>query len=168
MKPPQDKGKGRADSSPAPTPASELDVLPDRVNDRFHVFSWLETVLTTGDANSQVQVESLRIQLQEVEDYLKNSTSFSDRRAYQDSQVATRPSCFRYLREQGGLTEEFKKQPRMKQDYEDRIDIVNAADIVYRFFLPLGFDGPTVRKFWGAINLLVQVSTRKRNTSPQE
>jgi len=156
LKPPQ-KGKEKADSMPAPESEGITD--KDEEDDKFHVFCWLEAVPTTaGVRNSQIQAESLQTQLQEVEDYLKNSTSFSDKRAYQDCQRATRIACFTYLNEQGNSTEKFKRRPRMRRDYEDRIDILNAAEVVYRFFLPLDFDGPTARKFWGAINLLIQVS----------
>lgn len=140
----------------------------DEADDKFHVFSWLEAVpATAGDRNSQIQAESLQTQLQEVEDYLKSSTSFSDKRAYQDCQRATRISCFEYLTDQGDATEQFKRRPKVRRDYEDRIDILNAAEVVYRFFLPLEFDGPTVRKFWGAINLLIQVSLGPDTASVQ-
>ena len=157
LKPPE-QGKGTA----GPKIAMDPEVLPDRVNDRFHVFSWLETVTTSDDPSSQVRVESLRRQLQEVEEYLVNNTSFSDRRAYHDSPEHFRSVPFKYIEAQGDLTEKFKKRPRLRRDYEDRIDILNAADIVYRFFLPPTFRAPTVAKFWGAIYLLVQVSVIKK------
>jgi hypothetical protein len=79
LKPPQ-KGKEKADSMPAPESEGITD--KDEEDDKFHVFCWLEAVPTTaGVRNSQIQAESLQTQLQELEDYLKNSTSFSDKRA---------------------------------------------------------------------------------------
>lgn len=152
MKPPR-KGKGNAD--PNPDPADE----EDEADDKFHVFCWLEPISTKpGDRNSKLQNETVRTQLQEIEDYLMNSTGFSDKRVYQDCPSATRLSCCAYLSEWNDAPEKFKKRPRMRKNFEDRIDILNAAELVYRFFLPQDFDGPTVKKFWGAINVLIQVS----------
>jgi hypothetical protein len=96
--------------------------------------------------------------MQEMDNYLRQNTSFSDQRVYQDCRDSSRIDCFDYLEEQGAMVDNFKKRPLMRHQYETRIDILTAADIVYRFFLPLDLEAPTVSKFWGAINLLIQVS----------
>ncbi|OIW34428.1 hypothetical protein CONLIGDRAFT_566188 [Coniochaeta ligniaria NRRL 30616] len=131
-------------------------LVSDPQDDKFHVFSWLESFTATGEASSQEQVESLRMQLQEMEDFLRNETNRLDRQAYESCPEATRLAALAYLEEQSAAV---KKNSHLKRDFEDRVDVLNAAEIVFRFFLPLESGGPTVGKFWGAIHRIVQVST---------
>jgi hypothetical protein len=92
-----------------------------------------------------------------MDNFLTNETKAQDRKAYQSCAEGTRLAALRYLEEQ---TDVGKKKSSLKRDFEDRVDIFNAADIVFRFFLPMESDGPTVGKYWGAIHRLVQVSIK--------
>lgn len=148
LKPP-DKGKQNA-TSKSPTISSPED-------DKFHVFSWLESFTASGQLSSQEQAESLRMQLQEIEDFLSNETNRLDRQAYKNCPEATHLAALTYLEEQAATV---KRNSHLKRDFEDRVDVLNAAEIVFRFFLPLESEGPTVRKYWGAIHRIVQVSSR--------
>lgn len=127
----------------------------------FHVFTWLETVLVcTGTVTPWVDSEALNKQLKEVDDYLCKGTSFTDKKAYQDCEESTRSSLFGYLEKQGAEIEKMKNSSSKRYGYEERIDIFNAADVVFRFFLPPDVEAPTVKKYWGAVSALIQASTR--------
>ncbi|KAI8279225.1 hypothetical protein K4K56_012772 [Colletotrichum sp. SAR 10_98] len=143
---------------PAPlSPGKRLSYPPGhgKANERFHVFSW-------ADAHTSSPVEGpnfivLQKQLSEVEDFLTAETNGPDRRAYLDSEASGRDEVYAYLEQQGAAIKELKNKPWKKQDYEDRVDIFNAADTLFRFFLPPLFDGPTTERFWGAVMSLVWV-----------
>ncbi|KAB5551293.1 hypothetical protein GE09DRAFT_168424 [Coniochaeta sp. 2T2.1] len=145
LKPPN---KGKEPAKPKSPP------VPEPEEDRFHIFSWLESFTPTGEAASQEQAESLRQQLQEMEDFLNKDTSRPDRQVYQSCFESTREACLKYLEQQAAMA---KKNSSQKRYFENRVDVLNAAEIVFRFFLPLQSDGPTVTKFWGAIYRLVQM-----------
>jgi len=144
---PPDKGKQNTTMS---NPAGS-----DAQGDKFHVFSWLNTFTATGEPSPQEQAEFLCMQLQEMEDFLSNDTKQLDQRTYRACPEATRLNALTYLEQQYTAVQ---KNNRLKRDFEDRVDVFNAAERVFRFFLPLDFVGPTVPKFWGAIHRLVQVS----------
>lgn len=111
----------------------------------------------TGEPGSLEEAESLRTQLQEMEDFLGNETNRLDRQAYKNCPEATRSAALTYLEEQAAAV---KKNSHLKRHFEDRVDVFNAAEVVFRFFLPLDSGGPTVGKYWGAVHRIVQVSTK--------
>lgn len=127
-------------------------------NERFHIFSWADAHISSPVEGPNFIV--LQKQLSEVEDFLTAETNGPDRRAYLDSEASGRDEVYAYLEQQGAAIQELKNKPWKKQDYEDRVDIFNAADTLFRFFLPPLFDGPTTERFWGAVMNLVWVSFR--------
>ena len=102
-------------------------------------------------------MDALRVQLQAAEKFLLTETAFSNRKAYKCSNESTRSETYNYLAGLNSRVEE-NGQDAVRRAYEERIDIFNAADILYRLFLPKEFDDPTSRKFWGAVKELVMVS----------
>ncbi len=149
------KGK----ETPQPRVELEAQTLPSEANETFHVFTWLAHVqVFSSNRVSLVDSDALRKQMEEVDNYLKNETGFSDKKAYRDCKESTRASSFEYLEEQGKAIETANKKARGKHEYEERIDILNAADVVLRLFLPVAYDGPTTAKYWGAIRSLVEVN----------
>jgi hypothetical protein len=141
-----DKGKQNA-SRDTPVPSEPRD-------EGFHVFSWLETPTGAVEPGSHEHAESVRMQLREMDDFLREGVSRPDRHAYKVCPEATRLDALAYLEEQSTL---LKRSAYLKREFEDRVDIFNAADIVFHFFLPLGAAGPTVGKFWGAVRRVIQV-----------
>lgn len=123
---------------------------------KFHVFSWAKTRTPSPVGGPNFVV--LQKQLSEVEEFLTAETNGADRRAYLDADISTREAAYAYLEQQGVAIQEMKNQPLKKRDYEERVDIFNAADTLFRFFLPPRFDGPTTERFWGAVMNLVWVS----------
>ncbi|KAJ0319397.1 hypothetical protein Brms1b_003825 [Colletotrichum noveboracense] len=143
---------------PAPlSPGKRLSYPPGhgQANERFHVFSWADAHISSPVEGPNFIV--LQKQLSEVEDFLTAETNGPDRRAYLDSEASGRDEVYAYLEQQGAAIQELKNKPWKKQDYEDRVDIFNAADTLFRFFLPPLFDGPTTERFWGAVMNLVWV-----------
>ncbi|OHW93088.1 Mg2+ transporter [Colletotrichum incanum] len=128
---------------------------PNKTNEMFHVFSWAEA--TTPSPVEGPNFIVLQKQLSEVEEFLTAETNGPDRRAYLEAETSTRNEVYLYL-EQLGADMQSTKKAWKKQDYEERIDIFNAADSLFRFFLPPLFDGPTTERFWGAVMNLVRMS----------
>ena len=149
LKPPN---KGKEPAKPKSPTVSEPE------DDRFHIFCWLKSFTTMGEVASQEQADALWQQLQEMEEFLTKETSRIDRQVYQSCYESSRAACLKYLEQQAVAA---KKNPSSKRYFENRVDILNAAEIVFRLYLPLQSDGPTVKKFWGAIYRLVQVSYRR-------
>ncbi|CAM1507046.1 Fc.00g066870.m01.CDS01 [Cosmosporella sp. VM-42] len=102
----------------------------------------------------RASIDALKVQLQAAERFLLTETAFSNRKAYKCSKESTRSKTYNYLAELNVKVEENGKDI-IRRAYEERIDIFNAADILYGVFLPKSFDDPTSRKFWGAIKEMV-------------
>ncbi|WQF77574.1 Putative Mg2+ transporter protein, CorA-like/Zinc transport protein ZntB [Colletotrichum destructivum] len=147
LQPPKPSSSGNRTSFPP--------VRPSVPNEMFHVFSWAapNTPSSVDGPNFVV----LQKQLSEVEDFLTAETNGPDQRAYLDAETSTRVEVFLYLEQLGAEMQSTKKAWK-RQDYEERVDIFNAADSLFRFFLPPLFDGPTTEKFWGAVMSLVKLS----------
>lgn len=155
LKPP----KGKSTDTAKPEQDKDDKKTNADLHQSFHVFTWLETVLVcTGTATPWIDNEALDKQLQEVDDYLCRGTSFTDKKAYQDCEESTRSALFDYLEKQGAEIEKLKNASSKRHGYEERIDIFNAADVVFRFFLPPDVEAPTVKRYWGAVSTLIQVS----------
>ncbi|KAI3318826.1 hypothetical protein HD806DRAFT_539853 [Xylariaceae sp. AK1471] len=131
-----------------------------RQEEIFHVFSWLDTApnFTVENHENHATSNALSRALADIERYLLAETKPTDKIAYRVSPEANRRSLFDYLREQGMRVEEKSAENRKRrQQYEQRVDILNAADTVFQFFLPVGADGPTATKYWGAIQSLIKM-----------
>ncbi|KAI0117112.1 hypothetical protein F4814DRAFT_415281 [Daldinia grandis] len=131
-------------------------------DDRFHVFSWLEMVESESDSG-ELDLEALVTNLREAEDYLLKSTSIRDRNAYHNCNVSSQSSVHAYLRGKGLRIEKTDEESVERRGYKTKIDFYNAADIVFSFFLPqsLSEDTPTIGKFWGAVESLVEIPDAK-------
>ncbi|GKT48103.1 uncharacterized protein ColSpa_08284 [Colletotrichum spaethianum] len=149
---------GASLQSPKPSSGERMSLPPGRsnkTNEMFHVFSWAEATPSSPVDGPNFIV--LQKQLSGVEEFLTSETNGPDRRAYLEAETSTRNEVYLYLEQLGEDMQSTKKVWR-KQDYEERIDIFNAADSLFRFFLPPLFDGPTTERFWGAVMNLVRMS----------
>ncbi|KAK6948222.1 hypothetical protein Daesc_009986 [Daldinia eschscholtzii] len=136
---------------------------------KFHVFSWLE--MDENEDNDGVpDIEALTKSLQEMEDYLLKSTSMRDRNAYRNCKLSSQGYIYAYLKSQGLRIENLEEKGWQKNDYEQKVDLYNAADIVFSFFLPqyLGIDKPTIGRFWGAVDSLIQISEPDPNNESRK
>ena len=44
-----------------------------------------------------------------------------------------------------------------RRAYQEAVELYNYAEAVFELFLPLTCEGPTTRKFWGAVKTLTTV-----------
>lgn len=128
-----------------------------RHQEYFHVLTRqpIEIRLKTGDKDG-ASLENLKEQLVLAEIFLTNQVSYADQRAYRSCGDATREGVHHYLVKQASQVQE-KASDSIRIMHEDRLEIFNAATNMFSLFFPADFDGPTTRKFWGAIKLLVQI-----------
>lgn len=106
-----------------------------------------------------IDEEALDDHLREVEDFLLSQTRFSDQRAYTACPEATRDLLYKHLDREGAELAQRKDSDRERQhNYETRLAIFNAADLVFNFFFPPRVDVPTIGKFWGALTAVITVS----------
>jgi len=151
------------DPPPRATLRPEPHVLPTthggkgkvKINDFVHLL-----VLPTGgskgiDAQNSGS-EFLEAQLSAAESFLIGETTLSERKAYKTCKSGNRAECYAYLSGLSGLVEETGSDT-IRRAYQEKVDIFNAADITYSFFIPLDFDGPMIDRFWGAIRTLIEV-----------
>ena len=125
----------------------------------FSVFAWLD-----GASNSDTELINsavIRDHLEEVDDWLRRMTSFGDAKAYKACGRSSRSSIRLFLEEKGRELEDVKSDRGegytnvIQHRFEDLIDIFNAAETIFRFFLPVDFEGPTVGKYWGVIKSII-------------
>ncbi|KAF9763786.1 hypothetical protein IL306_002999 [Fusarium sp. DS 682] len=102
-------------------------------------------------------LKPLEAQLDAAETFLTCDTTYADRKAYKTCKEATRKECYDYLVELSSRVED-DESDSLQHAYEEKIDIFNAADVVYSFFLPIGFNGPMVGKFWGAVRSIIELT----------
>ncbi|KAF4437381.1 hypothetical protein FACUT_5763 [Fusarium acutatum] len=101
-------------------------------------FAHMLALATWDTRGPQIQVTGFKLleaQLDAAETFLTCDTTYTDRKAYKTCKEATRKECYDYL-----------------------VDIFNAVDIVYSFFLPTNFQGPMVGKFWGAVRSITELT----------
>jgi hypothetical protein len=169
------------------------DLASEKPSNNFHVFTWLNEAQPTtwranpllsspdqGNGNDDVggsdiatsfilDEMNLRADLKELHRFLQRQTSFEDRVAYQECPQQSRNDIYALLRkEEKELAALTGKEFKRKKIYEDKVEVVNKAETIFRFFLPSGFEGRTVGKFWGALHRLLVVSIwRSHLQSPQ-
>lgn len=123
----------------------------------FAIFTCM-TGVSTPNSDDSVE-DALLEQLVEIRDWLLYMPSFGDAKAYKSCTKDTRASVRRYLEkraaELSSVESQGRKDQRAQRDFEDRIDIFNAAETIFAFFLSLDFDGPTVRRYWGAVRTII-------------
>jgi hypothetical protein len=151
--------------------------------DDFHVFTWLnmhkstvgsahESTSTSSNrsaginsvgtnANStlvlKINDQGLKEDLEEANDFLRRRTNLKERISYRECPERTRQEIYDLLEtERKDVVKSSEKDQRL-QRYENVVDIVNAAESTFLFFLPSRYHGPTVGKFWGAVYSLLVV-----------
>ncbi|KAM0196791.1 hypothetical protein ACHAPI_005672 [Fusarium lateritium] len=127
---------------------------------KVHEFAHVLAAATEGLKGFHTQeagLKALEVQLDAAERFLTNEATYSDRKAYESCKTGTRNECYDYL---AGLASRVENDgsDNVRRVYEERVDIFNAVDIAYTFFLPMNFNGSMVGKFWGAVRTLIELS----------
>ncbi|KAM0564102.1 hypothetical protein ACHAPJ_000311 [Fusarium lateritium] len=110
-----------------------------------------------GSYAHETGFKPLEAQLDAAERFLTSETTYSDRKAYKFCKTATRKECYDYL---AGLADgvEDDGSDDVRRAYEEKIDIFNAADVIYTSFLPMDFTCSMADKFWGAVRTIIELS----------
>jgi hypothetical protein len=87
-------------------------------------------------------------------------TTFSDRKAYRRCHGSSYANVHRKLALRGAkLSAELADAAGVEQtEYEEHIDVVSAAAVIFDAFFPTHHGIPTTGRFWGAIDRLIDVS----------
>ncbi|KAH7370897.1 hypothetical protein BKA65DRAFT_562836 [Rhexocercosporidium sp. MPI-PUGE-AT-0058] len=140
----------------------------DQPKDEFHVFTWLNSRNETRGASSGISAANvdyllsgfespgLEGDLAEIDIYLSKETSLNHRLTYNrcPSLVGDRSDIYDLifkLKPDASSTEE-----NIIARYETLIGVLNAAELLFMFFLPPDSQAPTTPKFWGAIFRFIQ------------
>ncbi|KAI1065854.1 hypothetical protein LB507_000357 [Fusarium sp. FIESC RH6] len=126
-----------------------------KINDFVHLLA-LPTGGSKGIDAQNNGFKFLEAQLSAAESFLIGETTLSERKAYKACKAGNRAECYAYLSGLSGLVEETGSDT-IRRAYQEKVDIFNAADITYSFFIPLDFDGPMIDKFWGALRTLIEL-----------
>lgn len=106
---------------------------------------------------TQIATNKVEDQLNSVEKFISQQCPYPDSKAYRTCEVATRAEVHQHLASLASRVNELDNS-HARTLYEEAIELYNYAETVFDLFLPLSFDGPTTRKFWGAVRLLTVVS----------
>jgi hypothetical protein len=103
--------------------------------------------------------QGLEDDLKEMDEYLSTEINLSHRLIYNAAPSNTRLELYELLSgmRKEAVSEEDSTTPQIKV-YEAMVDVVNAAEVLFRFFLPSNYEGTMVKKYWGAMYRLLQVS----------
>jgi hypothetical protein len=154
-----------------PTPGLQVGGRPGASNRSeditkvgFTVFTWLNTSdkYTKGGVSitrPETQDGGIDQDLREIDDFLSNKTNLNDRLVYRGCPTKKKNDIYKFiLEEKRALTDEDTDNTIRLKQYETRVDIINAANSLFQFFLPPDSKLATVDKFWGALSKVVEVS----------
>lgn len=129
----------------------------------FHVFTWLNAApMDQSSKVLNINLDQLKDDLEEMDHFLSHKTTLTERIAYKECPKVSRLEVYGLLeQEERALLKSAVKEQKQDEEksriYELRVDIVNAAESIFQFFLPSLFEGPTVLKYWGVIHQLLTV-----------
>lgn len=93
----------------------------------------------------------------DIENHLLNKTIAGDGHAYSKCAKTTRRELHAALEAERQKLNPGEATLEQRKEFEQRVHLFNAADVVFKFFFRPDSQIPTIRKFWGAVQALVQV-----------
>jgi hypothetical protein len=143
---------------------------PEVSKNDFHVFIWLNEYSDGNNSSttspiggmmpmpSPIKTQDLEDDLEEIDTFLSQKTSLNDRITYRSCPFQKRNEVYRLLsKERRDITAATDSSQDQREMYENKVDILNAVDLIFQFFFPPKFQGPTVGKYWGAVFQLLKV-----------
>ncbi|KAM0139403.1 hypothetical protein ACHAP3_003173 [Botrytis cinerea] len=128
-------------------------------SDEFHLFNWMNTQIdvavtpsltrssTTRDVAS-INETLLHDDLQEINDYLLQKTNINEKFAYKASPRHSRKQFYDILFE---VESKIQADQSLQTTYGLQVELANAAEVLFRFFLSPQDSGPTTEEFWGPL-----------------
>jgi hypothetical protein len=148
---------------------------------KFHVFTWLNekqptswptprptndnethgvTSAPSSDDSFSIDESRMKSDLKEIDYFLKHRTSFEERLVYKKCSRRTRQDVYDLMeKEEKDVANLKDHSSRKRVAFENKVELLNKAESLLQFFLPSDFDGPTVSTFWGALYVLLKVSS---------
>ena len=129
----------------------------------FHVLQIMADKPTSGaTASAQTSEASILMLLDSMNQFLsRNDRHVADRRLYQHCPETTPQEVLRSV-----LKDDASHSPSKSSDLDlikeeirkARVTIYLAADRLFKIFLPADFQGPTISKYWGAVERILKVT----------
>lgn len=154
-----------------------------RVDNSFHVFTWLNELPPTlgsteksaselDDGQPNFDEKGIEADLLESESFLEQM-KFEQRPTFDEIPQRTRREVYNMLKsykqrllqvEEAAGESEIHQEIRKfgnptRAIFEAKVEILNKAETLFRFFLPSHYEAPTVGKFWGGLCHLFEVSS---------
>jgi hypothetical protein len=112
-----------------------------------------------GDVPLVINDNHVKDDLGEIDQFLTHMTNLNQRLGYQGCTSQKRQDVYDFItKEKQELNKSRRRGLERRKSYENKVDLLNAADLMFQFFLPSNLDGPTVGKYWGALFRLIAVS----------
>lgn len=137
--------------------------------DGFFVFTCLNTEKEDrGTKASSVNNTQLSEDLKLIDHFLSSKNTWNERVAYKECPRVPRATVYAFIEREIKAMEEStaestgddqKVYERKQKFLEQRVDILNASESIFQFFMPPLYDGPTVSAFWGAALQILIVRT---------
>ncbi|THV45025.1 hypothetical protein BGAL_0541g00030 [Botrytis galanthina] len=108
---------------------------------------------------SWIENTALQADLLEIDKFLVQKTNLNDRMAYQAVEPCTRQNFYDILTED--RSELATSDANFRRNYILKVNLANAAEVLFRFFLPFDCHGPTVERYWGALYPILLVPQRR-------
>jgi hypothetical protein len=161
------ESQNRQGKNASATHEANRTVLDGSSASGFHVFTWLNAgKVDHGTRPSSVNEDQLKEDLENMDRFLSRKTSLGERIAYKECPQISRFEVYALLESEAnsmsGPTDQ-KNDDRKRRIFEHRVDVVNAAEVIFQFFFPSTFEGPTVLKYWGAIHRILEVRLHTRD-----
>jgi len=144
----------------------------EKTEHQFHLFKWINELDPTNvlidpegpHSNSTISPDTVAINmendLREMDRFLRHQTGFADALAYKECPQHSRQDVYGLLTNGEREIQKLTEPDEARQVFERQVDLVNSAEAIFTFFLPPGFEGPTVERFWGAIYEGINVRIR--------
>ncbi|KAI1327452.1 hypothetical protein F5Y16DRAFT_372060 [Xylariaceae sp. FL0255] len=147
------KAEGASKGSTTVIPSASTTDELSHGSSNFSVLSWLQSSSTV----SQTVADSS--ELSRIDWFMRTKTRRSDQRAYCECLEGTPDGIQAELQR---LTVEQKfseldERSELRLALQDRIDTFSSVVVIVTFFLPPQFAGPSIRKVWGALQLLLDI-----------
>lgn len=164
---PKTKASNSASASVSSSPATKT-----LSSNEFHVFNWMNTHIDKSNSPklakgsptptflASINEALLQDDLQEIDDYLLQKTNFSERFAYKASPRHTRKQFYDVLVK---VESKIWDDQSLRATYELQVELANAAEALFEFFLSPQNPGPTTEKYWGPLYEIVIVSQSLAN-----
>ncbi|KAI3336240.1 hypothetical protein F4824DRAFT_462651 [Ustulina deusta] len=150
---------GPATATPSVSTVDELS----QESQSFSVFAWIQP--SSGISRTM----AARAELGRIDQFIRRKTRKTDQRAYTECPEAT-PEEIRAELERLPVEKhllELDEGSGLRLALRDRIDAFNAAVVVFTYFLPLQFVGPSIGKVWGSLKLLLDRPWPENNNEEQ-